>query len=95
MYSSSQFCCGPTTNQMLYIRCWKTFSGFLNMYLRLGGPYTISVASPPPLSSAAFQNVRLSISSWVIKKQAELTMICEQLFASLCSTLSLSKRCIF
>lgn len=65
------------------------------MYLRLAGPYAVSVASSPPLSSAAFQNVRLSISSLVIKRQAELTMICEQLFASPCSPLSLSKRCNF
>lgn len=65
------------------------------MYLRLGGPHTVSVASPPPLSSAAFQNVRFSISSAVIKEQAELTVICEQLFASPCSTLSLNKRCVF
>lgn len=42
------------------------------MYLRLVGPYTVSVASSPPLSSAAFQIVRLSISSPVIKRQAEL-----------------------
>ena len=48
MYSSSQLCCGPTTSQILYIRCWKTFFGFLNMYLRLAGPYTVSVASSPP-----------------------------------------------
>lgn len=65
------------------------------MYLRLAGPYTVSVASSPPLSSAAFQIVKLSISSPVIKRQAELTMICEQLFSSPCSPLSLSKRCIF
>ena len=51
----------------LHLSCWKTFSRFLNMYLRLGGPYTVSVASSP-LSSAAFQNVRLSINLPVIKK---------------------------